>query len=377
MLSQSSDYLYMTPASDDIAGSIIPTSDIAGDPPAMRKEDIYYLLEMFYDMQRRTTSVTGTVEDRMNYYKLHDIEYFFSRWGSAADVAAHYDTLGGYNNVRFLSLPSNGLENPMTNTNTTGFNEFLSYIAQNYPQYLMTMPSVDGELGTYKKLSADTLRKMYYGMNQECYEPFKIGTAFPAKYRCTVPTGQTLTYKSVNYDAIYDVLTITDVVRYFVENGYVEMREQQDSGNYSSYVGNIASIRGYDSNSNYRYKRINAFPTSDVYCDICFDSSHVISDCFVCVNYYFTTSSTTRTKQIILLEPTTKVSDTRIRFKFFRQSVMKRLVEAFGIPWEGDSDWTSTRGEYGYGTVTAGYEIFAKIANKYTKLPSGWNWSPS
>lgn len=377
MLSHSSDYIYMTPPSDDISGDIIPTSDIAGTPPLMRKEDIYYLLEMYYDMARRTTSVTGTIDERMRYYALHDIEYLFSRWGSAADVAAHYDALGYYNNVRFKDLPSAGLEMPMTNTNTTPFSTFLSWVAQNYPQYIVTMPNVDGELGTWKQMCADTLRKMYYGMNQSCYEPFKIGTTFPQKYRCTVPTGQTLTYKTFSYDYVDDTITTTDVVRYFVENGSVDLRYQQDSGSYSSNVGQIGVIRGYDDKGNSRYKRLNGFPSSDVYCEIAFDSSLVIAGAFVCVNYYFSCSDCYQNRKIILLEPTERVSDTRVRFKFFRPAIMRKLVEDMGIPWAGDSDWTSSRGHYGWGSVNAGYEIFAKISNKYTALPSAWDWSPS
>jgi hypothetical protein len=379
MLSNSRDYIYMSPQSGDIKGEIIPTSDIAGTSPLMRKEDIYYLLEMYYDMKRQTSSVSGSIDERVYYYKLHDIEYLFSKWGSAADVAKYYDALGYYNNVRFKELPPAGVEMPMTNTNTTPFSEFLSWMAQNYPQYFVTMPSVTGELGLYKATLADTLRKMYYGMNQSCYELFKLGTVFPQKYRCTVPMGQTLTYKTFSYSSADDTITTTDVVRYFVENNLaVALRYQQDSGSYSSNVGQIAVIRGYDDKGNNRYKRLNGFPSSDVYCEIAFDSSLVIAGAFVCVNYYFFGSGgANQIRKIILLEPTERVSDTRVRFKFFRPDIMRKLVEDLGIPWAGDSDWTSSRGQYGEGEVAAGHEMFAKLSNKYTALPAEWVWSPS
>lgn len=380
MLSRSSDYIYMTPQNGDIKGEIIPTSDIAGTSPLMRKEDIYYLLEMYYDMSRRTSSVSGSLlDERINRYKLGDIEYLFSKWGSAADVAQNYEMLGSYNNVRFKDLPSAGIEMPMTDTNATPFSEFLLWMAQNYPQYFMTMPSVTGELEYYKAMCADTLRKMYYGMNQSCYEPFKIGTRFPRKYRCTVPTGQTLTYKTFSYSRSDDTITTTDVVRYFVEDGYfVALGDQQDSVSGSSYVGGIDTIDGgYDDKGNVRYKRLNGFPTGDVYCEIAFDSSLVIVGAFVCVKYYFFCSHCTQRRKIIVLEPTERVSDTRVRFKFFRPDIMRKLVEDIGIPWAGDSDWTSSRGHYGYGNIEVGGEIFAQISNKYTALPLEWVWSPS
>lgn len=373
MLSRSSDYIYMTPQSGDIKGEIIPTSDIAGTRPPMRKEDIYYLLEMYYDITRRATSVSGSVDGRTRYAMLNGIASLFSQWGSVSSVVqSYYDARG----VRFKDLPSAGVEMPMRGTNMASFNDFLSWMAQSYPQCFVTMPHITGELGESKAMRADTLRKMYYGMNQPCYEPFKIGTTFPQKYRCTVPSGQTLTYRTFSYSSSDDTITTEDVVGYFVGNGYISLREQQDSGSYYSTVGGIESITGHDSSGNSRYRRLNGFPSSDVHCEIAFDSSLVIAGAFVCVEYLFEVSASMN-KKIILLEPTERVSDTSVRFRFFRQDIMRKLVEGMGIPWDGDSGWTTSSGMHGYGSVVAGLEIFARVSNRYTELPTEWDWSPS
>lgn len=378
MMTRSSDYVYMTPDSGDITGDIIPAADINGAAPTMRKENLYYLLEMFYDLQRRTTSVTGTVDSRFNYYKFNDIATLFERWSTAAGVAQYQDAAGYYTSIRFKSLPSAGLEYVITNTDTTSRTEFFTWIAQNYPQYILTMPQIAADLGTYKAMKVDTLRKMFWGFNQPCYESF-YGAAVPTKYRYSVPTGQTLTFKDFSYDSLNDTLTTTDVVRYFVlssGSGAVSLRASQDSGSYLSSVGQFDIIEKYV-NSVRNYKRLNGFPQSDVYCTVNFDSSMVIEDAFILTSHYFCCSDTLQAKKLLILEPMERISDTQFRFKFFRPSIMKRLTDELGIPWEGDSDFSTTRGHYGYGEVWCDGHIWAKIGNKYTALPAGWDWSPS
>ena len=371
MMTSSSDYVYMTPDSSVITGDIIPKEDVDGRPPLMRIENAYYLLEMYYDFIREDRSVTVAPDDRMRHMLFYDIEDLFTDWETAEGVANHQDATGSYRTVWFKDLPSAGVEHIITSTNATSLSDFVKWIAQNCPQYLLTMPRVHDELDLWMELKADTIRKMFWGFNQPCYEPFN-GSSYvtPEKYVYSVPSGQTITYKRYSYDNTSRTLVVEDVVEDIGSGGgYM----------YSAYAGAIQLVRKRDYGIHeYRYRLMNGFPKNDVYATAKFNSSMVIESAFTVTNHCFWCDYPNAIRKLLILEPMERISDTEFRVKMFRPSIMKRLTDSLGVQWEDDPDFirTSFQVPNGYGQVWHDGYIWAKVGNKYTALPADWDWSP-
>lgn len=373
MLTQTSDYHYIAPPSADIAGRIIPTNDIAGLRSSFRREDIYYLLEMYYDLMRKTsTMATPTFDGKIRTSALSIVKNLFENWGSAAGVLEN-----DRNVMRLKNLPAEGIESDITSNRVDDV--FWKWFAQAYPQYIMTMPQFkNGFPSSRDIMRADTMRTMYYGMNQPCYEPI-AGAGFPSKYTFTVPSGQTLTRLTYDYNSSDDIITTEDIVKNLVigYSGSIETTDESDSSipNYGACeVGAIKSLFKSDGDGNTLYKSMNCFPKSDVYCTVNFDASIAVESAFM-QTYYQLVKDRNQYKTLFALEPMERISDIQFRFKLFKPSTMARLAAAHGIPWGDDSDWTSSKGCQGTGEVSTG-KIYAKIANKYTSLPAEWNWSP-
>ena len=380
MLTRYTDYRYMTPAESRIKGKIIPVADIDNKPPTLRKEDLYYIHEMYaYYRHLRNYSVSWNLNENID----------------AVNFSTPVSYLAGYR-----SIPSQdfGEDNFRLTESFSGFDGGLQ-VGRSTKSLLQLMREVQHEKilrsdalpTTYPSnknpLKADFLRTLYWFMNLKHYEQFEPSSSSPSVHNdflYTVLGQPILTSHYYRLDSEGNI--VDDAKNYNVALSnwqFMFLDESGSSPSYTSSVGSASYIKRYNTSSqSYEYRWMNGLPNGDVEVDIALAEGMNAESCYIGLEYWIERSSDYRRWCRSKVVPLTKSGDTSWSFNLYDVNIVKQLFNDAGIQWNSDSDWHTGSDTPSYNLhIFCGHPksnpLMVKLSSKYTSLPTGWNWSPS
>lgn len=380
MLTRYTDYRYMTPSESRIKGKIIPVSDIANKPSTLRKEDLYYIHEMYaYYRHLRSYSVSLNLDENIE----------------AVDFSTPVSYLAGYRSIP--SQDFNG-DNFRLVESFSGFDgglqigrnpkSLLQLMREGQNEKILRSEALPTTYPDYKNtLKANFLRTLYWFMNLKHYEQFTPSSSNPSVHNDFLYTimGQPI-LTSHYYSSDSDGNIVDDAKNYNVVLSnwqFMFIDESESNPSYTSSVGSASSIQRYNTSSqSYEYRWMNGLPNGDLEVDIALAEGMNAESCYIGIEYRIERSSDYRCWSRSKFVPLTKSGDTAWSFNLYDVNIVKQLFNDAGIQWNSDSDWHTGGNTPVYSlSIFCGhpqsYPLMVKLSSKYTSLPTGWNWTPT
>lgn len=382
MLTRYTDYRYLTPAESRIKGKIIPVFDVDNKPPTLRKEDLYYIHEMYaYYRHLRSYSVPWNLDENIDAIDFNAPVSYLAGFRSLPQS----DFTG--DNFRLVNTFS-GFDGGLQVTTTNNQKSLTRLMLEKSPSQILRSELLPTTYPSYKNpLKVDFLRTLYWFMNLKHYEQFTPITSSPSVHNDFVYTinGQpVITTHEYRYDSVQGEIVDTPKNKKVVLNNW-SFSFLDESGSHPSYSEELGSV-GYVSKYDYDlhtnvYRWMNGLPQGDFEVDIELANGMTAESCYIGLEYRLIRSRDyhqwTRSKFV----PLTKSGDTTWSFNLYDVNLVRQLFSDAGVQWQSDSEWHTGSSSSGfYLVIYSGYPnsepLMVKLSSKYTSLPTEWNWSP-
>lgn len=359
MMEKIADYRLAPPPSDeDISGEIIPVADIDGRDAALRKEDYYYLREL-WNVFRNESSADTTGFSSFSFRNLiSNVLYYMNQWKSDSYMASHTHLKSGLASYSFTG-------DLVTNAqSSTWSNQFFNWMKNNSAIELLntsaTAPSAK------LPMTADIVRLLYWFLSKDMFRQVK-DTSLGGTRAFTFTTQKTsIPYTYVTLDNDRNVVSASNTGTIEGSGGRIVANGINGNG---QQVG-VHVLQKWDSDaSKYKYYNSLAFPSSTVSASVTFSAP--VSDAYALVDLYLSTGSGLQGLQ--LLRPMTG-SGTSWSVELIKRSDFDLVTSNISFP--AFDEWCDTAASVNYYNASV-VCVFAKFSSPYFALPSGWDWSPS
>lgn len=355
MMMSVSDYLLSVPPSgEDITGDIIPVADIDGRSAALRKEDYYYLRELWSVFRNESSGLT-TKFSSYNFRSLisSTILYYLNQWKSDTSINEHTHMRAGLSSYSFTGdIQSSGYSN-----------QFLNWMKKN--NAIVTFDGSPVSPAPGKRIDADVVRYLYRFLAQDMFRQVRdisLGGTRAFTFTTEVKNFQ---YSYPKLDSKYNLEFVQMVGQVKGSGGYVNIDGISENG---QQVG-MHTLRRYSSSGGgYEYYNSVAFPSSTITADITFSAPVVEAYALMTINI-----SGSINQGLQVLRPMTG-SGENWSVDILKRSDYDLATSNLSVP--ALDEWVGTSASATY--FNAKIEmVFARFANPYFALPSEWDWSPS
>ena len=350
MMTKIEDYVISPPPSDaDIRGDIIPVADIENRTPCLRKEDYYYLRELYNVFQNGEYWKDNFESDYSFQNLLHSI-FDLSNIYVNQDFGINWHLNEGMDASQF-----NGFKDISFNDAQKQIVDWLKN--SNYILVFDDIPS--STILSLRKLDADMIRKCYRFLSQDMFRQVR-----------NVSNGQfafNYTLKEKSFEYQYPVLDGNGNVYYdtntgsIVYNGF-NIRLSGTEGR-KRYIGMHRFQRS--GNNGIEYYHSIAFPTSTITADVVFSSPVVEAYALL---YLYSSGD-----WLPIIRPMTG-SGLNWSVEILKRSDYDFINSGITVPIL--NEWVKTKAHViEFNPFIK--QIFARFENQYFALPSAWTWKPS
>ena len=358
MMTSISDYLMSAPPSDaDITGNIIPVADIEGRNAALRKEDYYYLRELWSVFRNDGVADTAAFTGNSSLRSLiaDKILHYLNQWKSDTSVNEHTYMRAG--------LASYSFTGSIEGTGSQSF-QFYNWMKDNDAIVKFDGSPVSPSAG--KIIDADVVRYLYRFLAQDMFRQVRhtsLGGTCAFTYTFE-PKSIPYTYPELDRD---DNLVSVSMEGQLTGTGGIVMAGGISSN--GQQVG-MHSLKKYFSDvSGYRYYNSVAFPTSTITADVTFSAPVVEAYAMIELGL----GGHSFSQRLPLLRTMTG-SGVNWSVDLVKRSDYDLVSSNLTVPTL--DTWVETAAKVTYFNASVPM-IFARISNPYFALPSEWDWSPS
>jgi hypothetical protein len=361
MMTKIEDYVVLPPPSGtDITGNIIPVADVENRTPCLRKEDYYYIRELWNAYRNDSTLYKSDFFTSYNFRSLlSDIFRYINSWREDSSINEHTHMRAGMASYSFTgSLTDNSDYFPLEV-------QFMDWLKSSNTIVSLDNPPVLPQSG--EKLDADLIRYFYRFLSQDMLRQVRSSSVGKRAFNYTLKT------KDFAYE--YPKLDSSDNLYYIPRTGNVV-----ESGDAISVAGisssgkqvGMHSLNRYSSSTGEKeYYNSMVFPTSTVTADIVFSAPVV--EAYALLFLSVDRIDAHRSHSLPLLRPMTG-SGVNWSVEILKRSDYDLVTSNVTVPTL--NEWVSTKAETTYFNSTVDC-IFARFETPYFALPSEWNWSPS
>ena len=360
MMTKISDYLISAPPSDtDITGNIIPVADIEGKDALLRKEDFYYLRELWNAYN--------------NDIRQYNLDFGQSGASLLTLIGQIINTLNEDKSLTYMT-PATHMKAGLASYAFTGSISTGSAVDKQFFNWMKNANAIvtlDGSpiSPTHGgKIDADAVRYFYRFLTQDMFR--QVNDTSRTGTRAFTFTTET---KSVPYS--YPKLDSSNNLEFVQMTGQIKgasgtVTVDGISGN-GQQIG-MHSLQRYNSSSRaYEYYNSVAFPSATTTADITFSSPVV--EAYAQITLYVSSRTGQFSQGLQLLRPMTG-SGVNWSVDLLKRSDYDLVTANMTVP--ALDAWVGTGATETYFSATI-ERVFARFANPYFALPSEWNWSPS
>lgn len=356
MMTQISDYILAVPPSgEDITGNIIPVADIDGKDATLRKEDYYYLRELWSVYRNDNTAYTTAFPQYgIRGLIAGSILYYLNLWKSDTYMTSHTHMKVGLPSYSFTG-----------NISSSWSSQFYNWMKNNNAIVAFdgspVSPVANGDI------NADVARYAYRFLTQDMFRNVR-DTSYGGTRALTFTTEtKSIPYSFVKLDSDDNIVSVSETGQIVGSGGYINANGISTNGR---QIG-MHSFRKYvSSESKYKYYNSVAFPTSTITADITFSAPVVEAYALMSIDIY---NARTLSQGLQLLRPMTG-SGVNWSVDFIKRSDYDLVTANLTLPTL--DEWVDTQADVTY--YHADIErVFARFADLYFELPSEWDWSPN
>lgn len=353
MMTKIEDYVISPPPSDvDIRGDIIPVADIENRTPCLRKEDYYYLRELYNLFQNDASSFKYNFESDNSFKGLLNNIFALSNISDNSSIGINWHLKEGMDASQF-----NGFKDISLNGAQQQLKDWLKN-----SNSIVVFDIPPSTTLSHRKLDADIIRKCYRFLSQDMFRQVRSISNGQLAFNYTLEE-KSFEYQYPVLDENYNVYYATNTGS-IVYNGFeIVLRGISDRG---KYIGMHRLER--NGNTGLEYYHSIAFPTSTITADVVFSSPVVEAYTLL---YLHTSYSVDDWFPII--RPMTG-SGLNWSVEILKRSDYDFMTSGITVPTL--NEWVKTKANKIEFSVSIG-QIFARFENQYFSLPPSWNWKPS
>lgn len=356
MMEKIADYiLAQPPDGEDISGNIIPVADVDGKDAALRKEDYYYLRELWSAFRNESSAYT-TGFSASNFRSLiSNILYYMNQWKSDSYITSHTHMKSGLSSYSFTGSLSSG--------SGTFSNQFLNWMKNNNAIELLdtseTAPSAS------LPMSADILRLLYRHLSKDMFRQVRDSSLGGTRAFTFTAQQASIPYTYVTLDNDDNVVSVSMTGTVQGSGGYIQANGINGNG---QQVG-VHVLQKWDSSARkYKYYNSLCFPSSTISANVTFSAP--VSEAYALMNIYLDGRNF---QGLQLLRPMTG-SGTSWSVELLKRSDFDLVSSNLSYPTF--DEWSETAGTACYYQANV-ERVFAKFSKPYFALPVEWNWSPN
>lgn len=348
MMTKIEDYVVSPPPSGtDITGNIIPVADVENRTPCLRKEDYYYIRELWNAYRNDSSLYKSDFFTSYNFRSLlSDILRDTNSWREDSEIYYHTHMKAGMDSYSFTgNLADDSYSS-----------QFFDWMKSSNAIVSFDNPPVLPKYG--EKLDAETIRYFYRFLSQDMFRQVESSSWGKRAFNYSVKE-KSFSYESPKLDSSYNLY-------YVPETGSVEE-------NISTIASlGMRTLNRYNSSTGEKeYYNSVVFPTSTVTADIVFSAPVVEAYALLIITGYRHDAHSHQ--GLPLLRPMTG-SGVNWSVEILKRSDYDLVTSNLTVPTL--NEWVSTKAEETDFDSYVSY-IFARFEPPYFALPSEWNWSPS
>ena len=357
MMTRISDYLLSAPPSDaDITGNIIPVADIEGRDAALRKEDYYYLRELWSAFRNDGVAYTSAFTGNYSLRSLiaSEILSYLNQWKSDTSINEHTHMRAGLASYSFTGSIESTVFQSL---------QFFNWMKDNDAVVKFDGSPVSPSAG--KRIEADVVRHLYRFLAQDMFRQVRdISLGVTRAFTFTTEV-KDIPYSYPTLDKEDNLEFVQMVGQVKGSGGYVNTDGISSNG---QQVGMHTLKRHNSSAGAYEYYNSVAFPSSTITADITFSAPVV--DAYALMTIYIEG----RINQgLQVLRPMTG-SGVNWSVDILKRSDYDLVTSNISVPALDEWIGTSATPTYFHAKIE---RVFARFASPYFALPSEWDWSPS
>lgn len=344
------------PVGEDISGNIIPVADIGGRDAALRKEDFYYIREMWSAFRNEFSADTTEFSSSHFRYLIDGILDYMNQWKSDSHITPHTHMKS--------TLPSYSFTGSVSSGSGSFSNQFFDWMKSNNAIELLdtskTAPSAN------HPLSGDIVRLLYWFLSKDMFRQVQDASLGGTRAFTFTTQQASIPYSYVTLDGNNNVVSVSMEGTIQAANGHIVANGIGASG---QHVG-VHVLKKWDSDAGkYKYYHTLCFPSSTISANVTFSAP--VSKAYALMNIYLQGHYSYQGLQ--LLRPMTG-GGTSWSVELLKRSDFDLVSSNLSFPTFGE--WSETSGNAYYYDVGVQC-VFAKFSDPYFALPSEWNWSPS
>lgn len=358
MMEKIADYILAPPPDgEDISGEIVPVADIGGRDAVLRKEDYYYLRELWSAFRNESSAYKYGFSSAVFRMLIRNILYSMNQWKSDTGFGTHTHMKSGLASYSFTGSPSSA------SYNTYG-NQFFNWMKDNSAIELLDTSEAAPDAGV--PMDADILRLLYRHLTKDMFRQVR-DISLGGTRAFTFTTQQAgIPYAYVTLDDDDNMVTVSATGTIQGSNGNVVASGISTNG---KHVG-VHSLKKWDSTAGkYKYYNTLCFPSSTISANVTFSAP--VSEAYALMNIYLT--SGTKTQGLQLLRPMAG-GGTDWSVELMKRSDFDLVSSGISFPTFDVWGEASVRPYCYHADVE---RVFARFSDPYFALPAEWDWSPS
>ena len=353
MMTQISDYILAVPPSgEDITGNIIPVADIDGKDATLRKEDYYYLRELWSVYRNDNTAYTTAFSPYgIRSLIASSILYYLNLWKSDTYITSHTHMKVGLPSYSFTG-----------NISSSWSSQFYNWMKNN--NAIVTFDGSPVSPVAKGDINADVARYAYRFLAQDMFRQVRdISLGGTRAFTFTTEV-KNIPYSYPKLDSEDNLEFVQMVGQVKGSGGYVNT----DGISWNGEQVGMHTVKRYNSSAGaYEYYNSVAFPSSTITADITFSAPVV--DAYALMTIYIDG----RINQGLQVLRHMTGSGVNWSVDILKRSDYDLVTSNLSVP--ALDEWVGTSASATY--FNANIErVFARFANPYFALPSEWDWSP-
>lgn len=357
MMTSISDYLLSAPPSgEDITGDIIPVADVAGRSAALRKEDYYYLRELWSAFSNDGTGLT-TQFSSYSFRSLisSTILYYLNQWKSDTQMQSHTHMKAGLSSYSFTgTLQSSPASSPWVQ-------QFFNWMKEN--NAVVTFDDSPAAPVSYGKIDADVVRYLYKFLTQDMFRQVRDTSLGGTRAFTFTVEPKSIPYTCPKLDSDNNLVSESVEGQLTGSGGTVSA----NGAGGGLHIGMHSLKKYFLSENKDKYYNSFAFPTSTVTADVTFSAPVV--EAYAVITLSLNVDGNVG-QGLQLLRPMTG-SGVNWSVDLLKRSDYDLVSTNLTVP--ALDEWVDTRAQVTYFTASID-RVFARFSSPYFALPPEWNW---